>query len=582
LRPFAAPPPSWVTLSVDPAATALEALKWFSYGCIFIAAAGWRARRGTAQLALLIFGCGALVALVTLAHGVLGLQRIYGMYTAPTPSPWLRGPFVNGNNLAGYVNLGLFAGVGLWLSPERKVPAWPLLLGVPVMVAQVLLSESRGGIGCLLLGLLWIGFRSLRRRRLGSPRLHAGIPAAFALGLAAAAAIGWARLAAAFSDRDAHAKVSAWRWSLDLIKDFPTFGVGRGAFETAFEPYRRLLGNDWTMVFAYAENFPLQWAADWGVLVAVLALAAAVVLGWRPVSRAMNDPLAGSLVAGLGALLLQNLVDLGLEIFAVSALAVVAFAALGGSSSTERRGPVLDAIAISGVLVSTVIVLAIGAVPVRIERQRVSNAYSAWVRNGSKDPVGFLAMLRAPMLRHPGEAYFPLVGSIPAARAGGDPLRWIGRALERSPLDGQAHLRLADVMASRGARRQALFHLRLAAVYDGILRPCALEGVGSRTELRGSLERISPGSARREAASRAVQEGGRLRSNRVLARSRRARYERLSRQARARSRSARGARRSGRAVSRASCPGMQKGAPRSPRRSTGRAERLAGDGTPSP
>ncbi|HVR18566.1 MAG TPA: hypothetical protein VMS65_02680, partial [Polyangiaceae bacterium] len=82
--------------------------------------------------------------------------------------------------------------------------------------------------------------------------------------------------------------------------------------------------------------------------------------------------------------------------------------------------------------------------------------------------------LRATMLRHPAEAYFPLVASIVAAKTGDDPLRWIGRALERSPLDGQAHLLLSDVLAKKKAQRQALMHLRLAAVYDGVIRDAAL------------------------------------------------------------------------------------------------------------
>ena len=252
---------------------------------------------------------------VTLAHGVLDLQRVYGMFVPPTPLRWSRGPFVNGNNLAGYVNLALFAGAGLWLSPERKLPAWPFLLGIPILAAQVLLSESRGGILCLVLGTLWLGYRTLRHRRIVSGRLLASVAAAVMLSLVVALAVGGARLPATLSDLDMQAKVSVWRWSLDMIRDFPVFGVGRGAFETAFEPYRRLLGHEVTMVFPYAENFLLQWVADWGVAVAVVAFAAAVALVWRPLAGAVHEPLASALATGLGAILLQNLVDLGLEIF---------------------------------------------------------------------------------------------------------------------------------------------------------------------------------------------------------------------------------------------------------------------------
>jgi hypothetical protein len=475
LRPFGAPPPSWMTLSIDPGATALEALKWFAYVCIFIAASGWRARRGNAGLALVVFGCGALVTVITLVHGVLDIQRVYGLYVPPTPLQWSRGPFVNANNLAGYVNLGLFAGVGLWLSPERKVPAWPFMLAVPIMISMVLLSESRGGILCLVLAGLWVGYQSLRSQRIASRRTLAGVALALVVALSAAVVLNGERLALALSDRDMHAKVSVWRWSFDLMRDFPVFGVGRGAFETGFEPYRRPFGRDFTIVFPYTENFPLQWMSDWGIVVGLLALAAFVAVAYRPFVRASRDPLAGGLAAGLAALLLQNFVDLALEIFSVTALALAAFAALGEASDSSRRRPTLAMVlAISGVVVAVGVVLGIGASPARLERQRVSKAYSDWVRAGAKDPTGFLTTLRAPMLRHPGEAYFPLVGSAVAQQAGGDPLRWIGRALERSPLDAHAHFRLADVMAARGARRQALLHLRLAALYDGTVRDGAL------------------------------------------------------------------------------------------------------------
>jgi tetratricopeptide (TPR) repeat protein len=78
--------------------------------------------------------------------------------------------------------------------------------------------------------------------------------------------------------------------------------------------------------------------------------------------------------------------------------------------------------------------------------------------------------LRGAMLRHPAEPYFPLVGAL-VAWLGRDqePMPWLQRALEREPLNGRAHLLLADVLAARGAKAQALLELRLAAENDATL-----------------------------------------------------------------------------------------------------------------
>jgi hypothetical protein len=476
LDPLGEPAPKWITLSVDPTATALEVLKWFAYTCVFVAACGVRARRGPVMLAVLVTGSALAVCLVTLTHGILDIPRIYGLYK-PTDatSQWLRGPFVNGNNLTGYLNLGLLCGVGLWLAPDKQFPKWPLALAVPLMIIQVLLASSRGGTAALILGLLVIGFVTVQRRRLVSAPVRNGVAIGIVASVALAFALGGSRIGAIFAG-DVQGKTAAWRWSLDLISDFPVFGVGRGAFETAFQPYRQPLGYNWTMVYSYVENFPLQWANDWGVAVAVVALSAWAILVRRSVARALHDPLALGIAVAIGAVLLQNLVDLGFELFGVFALVMVAFAALvePAPSGPRPRVPV-GLLAGLGVLVGSVIVVATGATPARFERQQVAGRYAEWVRNGTPDPKGFLGDIRGSVLRHPGDAYFPLVGSAVAAKVrGSDPMRWVGRALERSPFDGHVHLRLADLLAARGARRQALIHLRLSALYDVILRDNAL------------------------------------------------------------------------------------------------------------
>src|SRR6185503_19212011 len=179
-----------------------------------------------------------------------------------------------------------------------------------------------------------------------------------------------------------------------------------------------------TMIFPYAENFPLQWVSDWGIGVGVAALVGFAFFARRAFAASVHESLASGLAAGVTALLLQNLIDLGLEIFAIFALALVAFTGFSRPPrAVPRPIPGIRYLGPAGVGVMTLVVLLTGAMPVRFERERVSKDYQAWVRNGGHEPRRFLKEIRASMLRHPGEAYFPLVGSFVAARAGGDPLK---------------------------------------------------------------------------------------------------------------------------------------------------------------
>lgn len=483
------PTPGWVPLSVDPAGTALDALKWSSYACVLLAACGYRLRRGSAALGVLLFFCALTVAVITLAHGIFDIKRIYGLYAPPLPSRWLRGPFVNGNNLAGYLTLGLLAGVGLSVSKRSAIPAWVFGLGLPAIAASITLSDSRAGIAALLLGATLFGLLLLWRRHVAASRIGAGA-LLLLTGLAVALVLDGSRLLQTFQDRQWQAKVGAWRWSLHLLRDFPLVGVGRGAFESAFEPYRRLLATNWTVIYAYAENFPLQWLCDWGIPVGALALGGATFLVVRVLPHARRDPLSAGLCAGLLALVAQNLVDLGLELFAVMAAALIAAAGLRSNSGdrSEVRPSRRALLAPAAVVVASLLVVASGARPVQLDRQRIAHAYASLTSEHTLTVPQFRAELEHALLHHPGDSYFPLVGSYVEKQ----PLRWIGRALERGPLDGRAHLRLSELLVARGAVDQALLHLRLSALYDVTLRDGALGRAAGLVKTEQDLRRAFP------------------------------------------------------------------------------------------
>jgi tetratricopeptide (TPR) repeat protein len=492
LKPFGSPAPRFIPLSVDPAGTALESVKWFGYACVLLAASGWRARHGGEALALLVFGSALAVALVTLVHGLVEARRIYGLFVPIGPFRWTRGPIINANALAGYLNLGLFAGLGVWLARREAAWARPMPLGIAVLALSVLLTSSRGGVGALCLGAAVFCILIYRQRRIDWRRAGA-LAAGGALSLVGVLFLAGPQVRAELLDTSLGAKATAWRWSLDLIGDFPVFGVGRGAFETAFQPYRKLIGSDTTMVFAHAENFPLEWICDWGIPVGLVAIGACVASIPAIVRQALREPLAAGLFTGLGVHFLQNLVDLALEVFAVTATALVAFAAIRSPRASRRSAWVLPAVGVLGVVVGSLIVVLTGAAPVKIERDRLAGAYRAFVSAREKDPAPLMQKLRASTLRHPGEAYFPLIGALIARRTSrGDPLRWLGRALERGPMNGNAHLLLAHVLAERGKTSQAMIHIRLTALYDTILQDHALHQAGAWAKSADELIAVFP------------------------------------------------------------------------------------------
>ncbi|MEZ4294136.1 MAG: hypothetical protein R3B70_04100 [Polyangiaceae bacterium] len=79
----------------------------------------------------------------------------------------------------------------------------------------------------------------------------------------------------------------------------------------------------------------------------------------------------------------------------------------------------------------------------------------------------FRALLREAMRMRPAEHYFPLLGATAAFRWKDEkPMPWLQLTLERAPVNGRAHALLAQVLASKGARAQALFELRLAVEHE--------------------------------------------------------------------------------------------------------------------
>ncbi len=528
LMPLGEPPLTSAPLSLDPKATWIEVLRWSSYAALFVVASTVASRRGAQWGVALVFGAALTAALTTVAHGLAGASRVFGVYEPSfVPAPWHVGPLLNPNNLAGYLNLGALCGMGLLLMRKPVAPRWLVGVGVAVLVGVDVVAASRGGVVFLLAGVLAFGATVAWIVRRSGHSVETARRARWVMGFAVVfgvllAVLGgtdpiWAEL---YSDN--LRKIELVLWVKPMVADFPWWGVGRGAFESAFPAYQPGQGS---VVFTHAENFVAQWAAEWGVPVAALAL---VALGWhfrpRPLGVGRSVLSAGAWI-GVLVLLLQNLVDLGLEVPGVCIGAVVALGSVWGDRK-RVVAPDPPSRSVRATAMWTVGVVALGALLIAAAGQggwRDLGSDRKWVRQEllrEKPPRGpervreLRQQIRAAMLRHPAEPYFPLAGAYLAwQERDQSAMPWLQRALERSLVNGKAHLLLARVLVDRGAKRQGLMELRLAVEADPTLVGDAAElgarWAETREELWIAVPAGEPGGAMLDRLGGALTQRGR-------------------------------------------------------------------------
>jgi hypothetical protein len=474
LRPFHETV-SYGSLSLEPGASCMEAVKWLSYAVLFTLAAAYAKRSGSSAGITVVFSSAVVVALATLGHALVGAKTVFGVYEPVFLSGHI-GPILNANCLAGYLNLGILCGLGLAFSTRDQEYKWLWLAGVAVMVGVVVLTGSRGGVLTLMLGVLvfvWCLVRGpLSRARRG--RLRARDWASFGA-LAAGVAFSFLGTRTGFQalfDQDVE-KLKLSVWVTQMVRDYPVFGIGRGAFEGVFPEYHAGAHN---LIYTHPENIVAQWVTEWGPFVAVAAGAGFCwTLSPRRLGFGRGAASTGALI-GICVLVLQNLVDLSLELMGPALAAVMILGSCWGerneARSPERDGqraaPKLGIIALAGALcLGLVFAAQRGLHPLSADRQAINEQHLGLAFEDESAVRGLWSSLREAMLRHPAEPYFPRVGALLALRTkSADPMPWVQRSLERCLTNGETHFIVGRVLAGRRALRQALLESRIAAEYN--------------------------------------------------------------------------------------------------------------------
>jgi tetratricopeptide (TPR) repeat protein len=373
-------PRSWQPFTLSPVATLASLLEFLALAAVFFLVllypfSNSYARSGEIRFVRhMIYVIGATAAIVALL-GIIERDcwngKILWFYqpadwTGPllVDSPRASGPFVDPDHFAYYLALTLplmTAGAlfPLGLIPSQEGPNARLFFAgaAMLMLMAAALSLSRGGGMAICVGvtlMLAISFHCARDfgpailRRLS---LHAGPLAIMTFALMAGLTfyvIGSpARSAVSLrligtSAGDFSARVGEWRETLEIIKEFPLFGVGAGGWPEIFPHYQPPPESRYYF-FRTAENDYLQFVAENGI-VGLIILVVGVMLLIRAVAGAAHHmpvarwPLLAGLLGGLAGGLVQEFVDSSLRIPANALLFTILLALLLRVAFAEPTG----------------------------------------------------------------------------------------------------------------------------------------------------------------------------------------------------------------------------------------------------
>lgn len=473
LSPFRQDGPKFVPISLDPTASRIELLRGITYLTVFLGALRIaRRHEGVVFIERVLLVSAVVVAAAALLHPVLGARKVFGVYEPTEPYAYVvhhLSPLLNTNHLAAYCNIGAMLAFASAIERRSASPR-PISIVVAILLgATTVWTISRGGTATLILGAVLVLTLSMAARRAKLARAASR----FAAAAIATGGVVVLLLASADDFRSKLAKgdlskVDLVKNAFDLAREHPLFGVGRGAFESTFPKVR--VGSSY-IVFTHPENVIAQWTTEWGV---PIALAALVAIAWslRPQTPlARSRPPVGPWAA-LTVVALHNLCDFNSEVpgvmIALAFCAAIVTAGTGGAPKAQRTSQWAQRTRIlaAGVVAASVIAV-VGTLPFSdhelYTEQRVLRDVSL---DGRVSREVFEARLKAAMLRHPAEPYFAFVGAARAAVNRDDSVvAWVGRALERSPIYGRAHLLLARSLFTRN-RSQARLEYRIACLQD--------------------------------------------------------------------------------------------------------------------
>jgi tetratricopeptide (TPR) repeat protein len=309
-------------LSLDPPSTRAQVGRAAAALAVFVIAFHLASGQRRRHLIPRLIGLAGVAAVaIGLGHRLFGVGKIYGVLSST--ESLLKGPFVNRNHNAEFLELAAFACLACSLHRASALNRVGWMVGVLLCAVGAAGTLSRGAALAMAVGAL--AFLVLRHRAVdvatpANRRATASWAWAFlvlALVVLTAAALGAGQLVERFqrSAVTADVRFRLWKDSLRVLAAHP-LGIGRGAFGAVYPAYRTLVV-PMPLRFSFVENQPLQlllevgWVFYFGIVAGMAFLVTTIVkLGRRDVVEA-------ALLAGLLAVLTHSLFDFGLETMGV-------------------------------------------------------------------------------------------------------------------------------------------------------------------------------------------------------------------------------------------------------------------------
>ena len=338
-------PQRWRPLTLDSTAT-LYAMSVVAIGiaAFWIARASFAAGHTRQFCRVIALGSG-IAAAVALVQKFSTPTLLLGAIAPAARNANPFGPFVNRNHFAAWLLMCAAIAVGyliahLHIHPEYHrrfreafkyfLTSGALLTGIAatLTVMTMLFTMSRSaaaGLGAAALGGAWLGRPRIRIERTAIPSVLAATGVMLLVAVAFIDFGGWsARLQESFRDpAEGLGRITIWRQSLPIARDFLVTGTGAGTFELAMSQYQQSrvwIGamSGWVHI-NNAHSHYLQVAAEGGLLLIVpslIAICATAILGFRRVRHDAGEMMwtrVGAM-AGLIGIAVQSIWEVSLTV----------------------------------------------------------------------------------------------------------------------------------------------------------------------------------------------------------------------------------------------------------------------------
>lgn len=322
------------TISLDTFATQVNALHFLGLGLFFsLALVSLDSASRLRKIAVFVTLFGAVFAFFAIIQFVLSPTKIYALLERPAPF----GSFVSRNNFAGWMEMAIAIPLGmLFTGSVSRDKRLIYITAAVLMGVSIVLSGSRGGLITLVLqlGFLVLATYMSRDRSSTGLRLVFGI-GIFGAIIAGTVFVGGENTLTRIGDDHGVAegvvtRPQIWATTLEMIRDNQPFGVGLGAFGTAYTKYDEAGGFERV---EQAHNDYLQVVSDAGVVGAVLGLAFLFLVfkaGFKAarVRNLERRGIAAGAFAGVFGAVVHSIFDFNLHTTAIALLFLLLLALL--------------------------------------------------------------------------------------------------------------------------------------------------------------------------------------------------------------------------------------------------------------